>query len=300
MPPTLKQKTASGFKWLVINNVLKKGLSLVSFAILARILEPSTFGLFAMAFIAIDGFSLFKAFGVDMGLIQRKDHIEEAKHTAFFLVQAFGIIVFLLFQIAAPLAAHFLKNPEVLTIMRALSFVFLFGSLGRIPGAMLQKEMRFRLISIIELISSVVNSVCSVVFALISPTVWALVGAYLMKQITQAVLNWYFERYTVKFVFDKKIAKELLHFGKYMVLMAIFSYIGNNVDGILISRILGPAALGFYLLAMNITFITHYQVLNYMGQVLFPAYAKVQGDVVAGIYFWKDISPTNADDSSGK
>ena len=76
--------------------ILQKAITVISFAILARILEPHAFGLFAMAFIPIDGFSLFKSFGIDMALVQRKDNIEVATHTAFFLTQATGILIFLL------------------------------------------------------------------------------------------------------------------------------------------------------------------------------------------------------------
>lgn len=265
-------------KWLMINNLLKKVISVASFAILARILEPSVFGLFAMAFIVIDGFSHFKSFGVDMGLIQRKDRIEEAKHTAFWMTLGIGVTVFFIFQLVAPIASKLLNSQEVLTITRALGFVFIFGCLGRIPGAMLQREMRFGLISAIELTGSIINCIAAVSFALISPTVWSLVWAYLIKQMTIASLNWYFERYRAQFVFDKQIAKELFHFGKYMVAMGLLGFFVGNTDTLVIARLLDPTQLGFYILAINITFFTHHQFIQHIGTVLFPAYAKVQND----------------------
>ncbi len=141
---SLKQRTVSSVKWLVINNVLQKAINVVAFAILARILQPRTFGLFAMAFIAIDGFSLFKSFGIDSALIQRKDnHLDVVKDTAFFLTQTVGLVIFALFQLAAPIAANLLHNQDVLSIMRALSVVFIFGCLGRIPTALLTKKNAF-------------------------------------------------------------------------------------------------------------------------------------------------------------
>jgi O-antigen/teichoic acid export membrane protein len=281
MPPTLKQKTVSGFKWLVINHFGQRVIRVVSVAILARILDPSVFGLFAMAFIAIDGFSLFKSFGVDGALIQRKatdPSFETAKHTAFFLIQFIGIAIFLAFQIAAPWIGLFLKNQEVVTIMRVLGAIFIVGNLGRIPNALLTKQMRFKLLSTIELVTSVLNSVCSVIFAFLWPNVWSLVLAYLVKQIFNASATWYYERFKVKLIFDWKIAKELFHYGKFMVGMGLLGYIAFNLDNVLISRYLGPAMLGYFVLAENITSFTHQQVMQHIGRVLFPAISTIQDD----------------------
>jgi O-antigen/teichoic acid export membrane protein len=278
--PTLKQKTVSGFKWLAFNQFAQRGVRILAFAALARILEPSTFGLFAMAFIAIDGFSLFKSFGVDGALIQRKEDetFERAKHTAFFLVQFIGVAIFLLFQLTAPLVGLLLNNEEVVTIMRVLGFIFIIGNLGRIPNALLTKRMEFKLLSIIEFATTVINSICAVLFALIWPNIWSLVLAYLVKQIFNSFASWWFERYNAKLVFDRKIAAELFHFGKFMVGIGVIGYIAFNLDSVLISRFLGAAALGYYVMASNVTAFTQQQVMNHLGRVLFPAMAKLQED----------------------
>ena len=168
---SLKQKTFSGVKWQVINKVLQKAISVGTFAILARILEPSVFGLFALAFVAIDGFHILKSFGLDSALVQRKDNIEEAADTAYVIVQAQGIILFAICFLIAPLAAHFFHNPQVESVIRALGVIFIFNSFSKIPTTLLVKNMRFNITSAIELVGSVVNSVCAVSFALISPTV---------------------------------------------------------------------------------------------------------------------------------
>src|SRR3989338_5575758 len=110
---TLKQKTVSGFKWLLVNNILQKVISVGAFAILARILDSSTFGLFAMAFIAIDGLGMFKTFGLDAGIIQNKNAPDAANHTAFFLIQVMGVALFLVCFAFAPVAAQFFNHPEI-------------------------------------------------------------------------------------------------------------------------------------------------------------------------------------------
>ena len=91
---SLKQKTVTGVKWEMANKVLQKIISVASFAVLARMLEPASFGLFALEFVAIDALNLVKSFGLDSALIRRKDSVQIAADTTFFLVFASGVTIF--------------------------------------------------------------------------------------------------------------------------------------------------------------------------------------------------------------
>lgn len=69
----LKKQTISVIKWLVGSSILQKGISLATTVVLTRILNPSIFGLYTLAFIAIDVLGLFKSLGFDSALIQRNE-----------------------------------------------------------------------------------------------------------------------------------------------------------------------------------------------------------------------------------
>lgn len=275
---TLKQKTVSGFKWLVINNVTQKAISIATFAILARILQPATFGLFAMAFIAIDGLSMFKTFGFDGSIIQKKNLSEEANHTAFFTIEVMSILLFIICFAAAPMLARFFNNPDLGSILRALGVVFILSGFGRVPSAILTRQLRFRLISTIDLIGSTVNCICATIFALLWQNVWALVGAYLVKQTIMTGLSWYFSGFRLKWQYDWKLAKELFHFGKYLMALSLLWYVGQNASSFVIAKLLTTTALGYYALAVNIGNVINSQFTNIISRVMFPAYSAIQGD----------------------
>ena len=275
---SLKQRTVSGIKWLVINNVLQKVISVGTFAILARILEPSVFGLFAMAFIAIDGLGMFKTLGLDAGIIQKKQTDEAANHTAFFLIQGIGIVLFGLCYASAPFAAHFFNRPEIGSILRALGVIFIMSCFGRVPAAILTKEMQFRLMSVIELIGSTLNCFFAIIFALISPTVWSLVWAYIIKQMTMTGLTWYFSGYKMKWQFDPKIARDLFSFGKFMIGLSLLWYVGSNVGNTVVGKMMGATALGYFALAGNIGSFINQNFTVIVARIMFPAYSALQGD----------------------
>lgn len=275
---SLKQKAVSAAKWQVINNVLQKVISVGTFAVLARILEPSVFGLFAMAFIDIDGLGMFKSLGLDAGIIQRKTKTESANHTAFFLIQGMGIVLFIMCEAFAPFAGHFFNRPEVGSILKALGVIFVMSGFGRVPAALLTKDMRFRLMSIIELVGATINCFFAIIFALISPTVWSLVWAYIIKQITMTGLTWYFSDYRMKWQFDSKVAKELFHFGKFMVGLSILWYIGGNIGNAVVGKMMGATALGYYTLANNIGSFINTNFTSIVSRIMFPAYSAIQDD----------------------
>ena len=276
--PSLKEKTISGVKWQVINKVGQKAISVVAFAILARILEPSVFGLFALAFVMIDGVGLLRTFGIDSGIIQRKDCPEQVLHTAFFMIQITGILVFLFCFFSAPLAAFFFKNAKVGSIIRVLGVVFIMSCLGRVSQAVLVRDMKFKLLSVIEMIGSTMNSIFAVVFAMFFKNVWTLVGAYLIKQLTMSVLTIYFSGYRMKWKFDPSTAKELLHFGKFLTGVSLIWFANNNLGSVVVGKILGTVSLGYLALASTVTGFmnTHFTAL--ISNVLFPAYSTLQHD----------------------
>ncbi|MBI4357831.1 MAG: MOP flippase family protein [Candidatus Omnitrophica bacterium] len=275
---TLKQKTVSGFKWLLVNKIVQRVISVVTFAILARILDPSTFGLFAMAFIAIDGLSLFKTFGLDGGIIQKKDSPEAASHTAAVLILSMSLVLSIICFAVAPLVGKFFDNAELGSIVKALGAVFVISGFGRIPSAILTRHLRFRLISIIDVISSAVNCFFAVAFAMVWPTVWSLVGAYFIKHSVTAVLSWYFSGYRFKWHFEFRHAKELFDFGKYLVATNIVSYVGGNVSNVVIGKMMGTTAVGFFTLAVNIGNFINSHFTHIISRVMFPAYSQIQDD----------------------
>lgn len=272
----LKHKTVSGVKWLAANNILQKVISVATFAVLARILSPSIFGLFAMAFIFIDALNLFWTLGVDGALIQRKEQEDHAKHTAFFMILGFGFLVFLACMVLAPVAGMFFRNESVVSVIRGLGIVYISGCLTRVPNAILTREMRFRLMSVIQLIGSIVNSVFAIIFALLYPSIWALVWAYLLKQLVMTVLSWYFSGYRVRLAFSPVIAKELSGVGKFMWGQTVFQFVSQNLDKIVVARMLGAISMGYYALAYNVSNFTQTHFVSLVSRVLFPTYSNIQ------------------------
>jgi len=217
----LKLQTVRGVKWLVGAGVVQKALSFGTMIILARILEPSNFGVFALAFVAIDGLGLFKSMGFDSALVQKKGNIEKAADTAFFIIPLLGVALFSMLYFAAPSIGSFLNSQEVVSVVRALGLIFVFNCFGMVPHALLQRKLEFSKIAYVEIISAVAYSVISICLALLGFGVWSLVVGYLTKTVISMILMWYFAEWKPKLQIDVKIAFEMFRFGKFVFLSAL-------------------------------------------------------------------------------
>jgi len=275
---SLKKQTVSGIKWQVSSSFLQKAISMGATIFLARILGPNDFGLFALAFVAIDAFGLFKSIGFDAALVQRKDNFEKAANTAFIVVPILGSIIYLILALLAPLIGKFLNSYDVVGIIRALGIIFILSCLGKVPSAIMEKNMQFKLVSIIEIYTTIIYALSSIIFALLEFGVWSLVIGHILRVLSQNVLFMIFSKWRPKIEFDKKIALEMFHYGKFIFLTSAFWFVRLNLDNILVGKLLGVVSLGIYAIAFNIANFGSSYFSDKVARVIFPAFTKVQND----------------------
>jgi len=275
----IKRKTISGIKWLVCVSFLQKVISFGVTIILARLLGPSEFGLFALSMVVVSSFELFKSLGIDSALIQRKNDAEKAAYTAFFIMPFLGLLLYAALFISAPYIGLLLNRTELVGIVRILGFVFVISCLGRIPAVVMEKSINFNKISLIEITSSLTFSATALGCAFAGLKVWSLVYAYILKTTVYTVLVWRYSGWRPKLVFDTKIALEMFHFGKFLLLGGIFWFLKMNLDNLLVGKLLGVAALGLYAVAFNISNFSSDYLGAQIHRVIFPSFSKLQNNV---------------------
>src|SRR5687768_4677608 len=114
------RKTKSGLKWSFINQFGTQVVNIVVSIFLARLIDPSEFGLLAMISIFVNFASIFIDFGFSSVLIQ-KDKVEtEDLNTVFVCNIIVGLLLYLLFFFLAPAIASFYKEPRLILITRVV------------------------------------------------------------------------------------------------------------------------------------------------------------------------------------
>jgi len=287
---SFRREVGLGLFWVAIATVASKGFSLLRQLILARLLVPADFGLVTSAYVAIGALQLFQELGFSSALIYRRDDVEEAANTTFIVVLVSSIVLYVVAWVSAPLVAALFKNDALVQVLRVLSITIVISAISQVPMSLLAKGMGFKNQVIPEMIAIIVGAVLSVVLAVTGWGVWAIVWGQIATALLNSVLVWFFCPWRPSFAFTRRVAKELWDYGKHMVGFQLMVFMITNIDNAFIGRFMNGAVLGVYGLAYNLSNLPATHLSRIVGQVMFPAFTKVQEDVnKLNIVFFKSV-----------
>ena len=272
----LKKKAVKGIFYSGLSSILVRVLSLIITIYLSRLLTPEDFGTYGMAVIVINIFAIFQDLGLLTALIYREENIEETASTAFWVLAPLGIIFTAVCWIAAPVFDLIFKGNLDLDVLRFLSLSIFLSTLGNIYIAVLNKKMMFDRLLVPEVISIAVFGISTIFFAHMKLGEWALVYGYFFQTFFNTFFSWLMCGWTQTFVIDKHILKDMLKYGVNVVLTALLLFFSLQSDKLLIGRLIGPVALGLYIMAYNVASGPVIAISQILARVAFPLFSKLQ------------------------
>jgi O-antigen/teichoic acid export membrane protein len=274
----LSQKTIDGLGWSLGTQVLSQGSRFLISVILARLLAPADFGLLGMVLVFAGFAGLFSDFGFAQSLIQREKIEELHRSSVFWLCLGIGFLLAGITVFAAPLTAHFYREPRLVPVMMLIAVSFPLASLGTVQKALLSREMKFRALGLIEVASAIVSGVAAILLALRGIGVWSLVWKEILSWLVVAVGTFWVLRWRPRLTFDRGALAELFGFSANLTGFAVVNYWFRNADNLFVGRYFGPAPLGIYSRAYNLMLLPLSQVTWVVAKVMFPALSKLQND----------------------
>ncbi|MEW5829397.1 MAG: lipopolysaccharide biosynthesis protein [Chloroflexota bacterium] len=267
-----------GTFWTYLSFAAGKLLNFATTLILARLLVPEEFGVVAYCTIAIQYVDILNAAGIDSALISRRDKVEEAANSAFIANIILGVVSFGTVWVAAPGIAAFFKEPQVTGLLRLLALALPISGLGLVPGAMILRDLKFRTKLVPDVARSFSKGTISIALALSGYGAWSLIWGQLAGELTAAVLFWVLAGWRPTWKFDREATRDVATFGGHIILVEIAGQLRNNVDYIIVGRILGKGMLGIYALAYRIPELAIRSFDRVVGGVSFPLLAQVQSE----------------------
>jgi len=273
----LRAKAIRSSSWTIgafgVQQVFKLGSNLI----LTRLLFPEVFGLMALASVFMIGLEMFSDVGIRPSIIQNKRGDDpNFLNTAWTM----GIIRgFVLWAIACAIA-----YPASLVYGEPVMFPMLcvIGSTAAIRGfqttgfATSSRNLHLGKLSLVELSTQVVGIVVMIVWALVNPTVWAIVAG----GVTSSVLSVLFGHQMLnthkhRLHWERDATRELVKFGKWILLSSAITFLAQSGDRILLPKALSIQDLSFYSLAMVLARMPCQFFGRLSAKVLFPLYSQV-------------------------
>jgi O-antigen/teichoic acid export membrane protein len=274
----LKGRTARGALISTFSQGANFVLRLGSMVILARILAPADFGVVGMV-TAFTGFlGLFRDCGLSMATVQRASISREQTSMLFWINLAVGALLAALCSAAAPLLAAFYHEPRLLWVTVATGCGFVFNGAAAQHRALLQRNMRFMILTAIDLISLTGSIAIGIGMALGGMRYWALVGMAVSIPVISVFGLWAVSGWIPGPPRRGADVLSMIRYGGMVTLNNLVGYVAANADKVLLGRFWGAEVLGIYGRAYQLINLPTENLNSSIGLVAFPALSRLQND----------------------
>jgi len=272
----LRQKAVKGVLWSALDSWGRQVISIGIFIVLARLLDPQTFGLVALATIFVNFLQIFIDQGLVQAIVQRQELETEHLDTAFWTNLGVSALATLLSIAGAELIADFFKEPEIAPIIRCLSLSFLISGFSSVQEAIFQRNLAFKPLAIRSLIAVIIGGIVGITMAFMGFGVWSLVGQQLTNSFAQVLVLWWVSDWHPGFKFSQKHFKELFGFGVNVMGINLCNFFTRRSDDFLIGYFLGSTALGYYSVAYRLLQILTQLLTSIIVKVSLPTFSRLQ------------------------
>jgi O-antigen/teichoic acid export membrane protein len=253
-------------------------LRMGSLMILARLLDPKDFGLVGMVTAVTGVFSVFRDFGLSAAAVQRKTVTEEQASTLFWINILVGAALGLLSLAMAPVMVRFYREPRLLGVTAALASAFLFNAAGVQHSAILERQMRFTTLSVIDIVSLLTSILVGIGMALRGYGYWALVATATVTPLAYTMCLWVTTAWIPGRPHKRAGVRSMMRFGGTLTLNGLVMYVAVNFEKVLLGRYWGADAIGIYGRAYQLVSIPNDNLNSAASGVAFAALSRLQGD----------------------
>lgn len=278
---SLANKVAKGMVWTTTSTILRSIASLVQIAVLTRHLAIEDFGAIAIASVFIGFTQLFLDLGISVGIMHKQDTTREEYSSLFWLNIIAGFILTIFLVVCSPLIAKAYNDDSLTPVIMLLSLSVLIAAIGSQHRTIQQKMMRFKLIAIVEIISSLVTVLVAIILAIGGYGIYSLVFSTLSGVIVSNVvflIIGLFKDNNVYFHFKLSETYRFLKIGVFSIGSQILDYFSREIDIIFIGASFGKEVLGVYSLCKKIVQMLYGIINPIITKVLTPLFAVLQAD----------------------
>lgn len=271
---SLRSRIGAGLAWSTVNSLV---LRLGSFAVgivLARLLAPEQFGVFAVALTVQAVLMTLADLGMSTDLI-RSENSKEKAPTVATLALVSGTALTGVMAASAQSLADLLGSSQAGPVIAVMALSMMLAGAGVVPYASLQRQFAQKKLFIIAFVEFVVGTAVTISLVLGGWGVMGLAVARIASQLLTLVLQFILSGERVRFGFDPALAPGILRYGIPVAGANMLSWALLNVDNVAIARLAGPVALGFYFLAFNISNWPMSALGQVVRSVSIPAFARL-------------------------
>lgn len=220
----------SVYKWTAIDRICTSVMTFGGNILLARLLDPSDFGLLGM--VAIFSALAYNISGCGMsdGLINKKNPTATDYSTVFVFNAGMGIIFATIFISCSGLIADFFGYSELKGIMIAIGICFFFQSLALVQETRMRKDLDFKKMAIVRLSATASSLILAIILVIYGYGYWGLVSMQIFLSFFLSVYYIAASRWIPKIAFKTSSFKEMFGYGVHLMVAYLCYQIARNIS----------------------------------------------------------------------
>ncbi|RMG52018.1 MAG: lipopolysaccharide biosynthesis protein [Acidobacteria bacterium] len=275
---SVRDRTVKGVVAMFLRQFVVMPVGLLATILLARLLHPDDFGIYAIANFWIYLIVGFRDLGFSAALIQQRTEPTSDEWNTMFTFQCavVSITVVGLYVLAPPLTQYYRLDPRMVWVIRGLSFILLIGLLGSVPNAILERRLAYETIARIEVAAMLTFHLSAVILAILGFGVWSFIDAAIASEILRAILLFRRSGWRPGFAWKRAFLASALKFGGLYQLGGLTSLLRDNIAPLLAGPLFGPTAVGYLKWAERTTYLTSQVFTQIVTRVSFPSLSRLQ------------------------
>lgn len=267
-----------GVGWNTILKILTAVVTAGKIFVLARLLSPTDFGLFSLVAIALGIIEATTETGINTTILQSKKSVGYFLDTAWVIAIFRGLVISILMILIGFAMQRYYQEQALFFLVSVASFVpFIKGFINPAIIA-LRKDLRFFQDSVYNFSLVVVDAVFAIIGAFLLHSVFAFIYAMIIAAIFEVGISFFIFRDRPHFHYLANRAREIFANAKGLNISAILSYLVQNVDNLLIGKIVGVTPLGIYANGYSLSHKLNLEFAKSVQHAVFPVYVRITDD----------------------
>ncbi|MBQ4082791.1 MAG: lipopolysaccharide biosynthesis protein [Bacteroidaceae bacterium] len=282
---SVSKQIASNALWKYLEQFSVMGIQFLGTFIMARVLSPSDYGVIGImsVFTILSNTIINSGFG--QAIIREKEVSRLDYSTILYFNVFVSVLLYIILYFSSGVIADFYNQPIIADVSKITFLVLPLNALSIVQNTKLQKEVRFKKLCFISLISSLLSCIIAVCLAYTYRNVWALVFQNVLTYFFRVVLLWGTSNFIPTFRFSLSSFKYYFKFSKNLLFSGLIGVIFNNIYTLIIGKVYTTAELGFYTQAERFKNLGAHTTTEVVQAITYPILARLNnenGDIKEG------------------
>lgn len=275
---SVKEETARGIKWGLIQKCTMQPVQFLYGIILARLISPAEMGILGLTSIFFALAMQLQQCGFGTALMRKQERTDEDICTVFWFNVAMSLILSTLLFLAAPWFAAFFNQPALINLTRVSALLMFLNSTVSVHMTLYQARREFKPPAIVSMCTTLVAMPFTIWAAYAGWSYWAPMLQGILTGVLTFFTIWIISPWKPRFCFSFASFREFFRYGSYLVLSGITGLFYTESRTFIIGKFYSPAQLAFFSKSQQLCSMPYQLATSILSPVTFPIMATLQHD----------------------